>query len=85
MAEIQTPELDKMEAARPMTQAAAEFFDWLTEQDFELAKRSECGYYLTPVMESKDKLLARWQDLDLDACEKERQAILDNFIKSQEG
>lgn len=85
MAEVPTPELDKMEAARHETQAVSDFIDWLSEQDIELASRSECGYRLRPVMEGKDKMLARWKDIDLNACEKERQAILDNFLESQKG
>lgn len=77
-----TPALDKMKEARPLTEAAADFYDYLAEQGIHLVRINEDGAYLTAP--SKDRLLADWQGLDLDACEAERIAVL-NYVRACQG
>jgi hypothetical protein len=73
------PNLAAMKAARPMTSTAQEFIEWLREQKGVFLAYTGARDIIRPVDGSIDDLLAEWQGLDLEACERERQEILDNL------
>lgn len=83
MSKPETPALDHLKSVMEETEIAAQFLDWLQEQDITLTEIDATGYEYFPITESKDHLLARWKGVDLKACEKERQAVLDHFRKQQ--
>lgn len=71
----ETPELDRLLAARALTQAAGEFADWLGGQGWSIVKLNERGRavdHLAPL----EAALAEWQGVDQDEVEAERRAIL---------
>lgn len=82
---MKTPELDKMLAVRPDSQAIGGFLEWLTEQEITLAKWGggaclccdEDGTQLMSIVQTKEQLLANYFSIDLAKCEKERRALLD--------
>lgn len=90
-----TPELDKMLACKEQSQVQGALLEWLSEQGIQLAKQHEhsdacrneskynnCGLRegdLIPVYDSIEKILARYHEIDLSKCEKERRAILDHI------
>lgn len=74
----ETPELDKrqkiMDKRRPPAELLTEFYDWLHEQGYVLARwhRDELHqHYLRP-----EQLFADFLGIDLDKIEKERRALL---------
>jgi hypothetical protein len=83
---MKTPELDKMLKVREDSQQIGEFLEWLAEQEYVLAEWTgsdccdECGN--EPLMEmsiNREKLLAKYFDINLAKCEAERQAIFDDL------
>lgn len=72
-----TPECDKMLAAKDRSQPAGEFLEWLTSGSYYLALVNETDGSLMPTYESVERLLASWLGIDLQKVETERQAILE--------
>jgi hypothetical protein len=70
-----TPALDKMVAVSDQSQAVGEFLEWLEQDGLTLA-RIRADQYVA-IHETTEALLARYFDVDLDAAEREKRAILD--------
>ncbi len=87
---IQTPECDRMIAARTETEPAGEFFAWLRDtKGYVLASwsRRPVGHddKLVPVFDSVEKLLAEWQGINLDEVERERRLVLAQMGQETKG
>lgn len=82
MKQCKTPELDKMLAVKEKSQAIGEFLEWLDGQEIMLAEWTgsncdECGKEVLMLMVMhREKLLAKYFEIDLNKCEQERQQIL---------
>lgn len=80
------PELEKMKAARPRSQIIGEFLEWLDEQGIRLmtplmvGDRQVRGEYEL-IHSSKEALLAKYFEIDMDEVEKERQLLLEEIRK----
>jgi hypothetical protein len=77
-----TPECDKITAARSESQQIGNFLEWLAEQNMEICTRRETGWghvMMIPQMESREQLLARYFEVDLQEVERERRALLAEF------
>ncbi len=74
------PEHEKMQAVKAESQAQGEFLDWLANvKGLTLCRLSdEPGYHdrLVPAYETIERLLAEYHDIDLDAIEAEKRAML---------
>lgn len=59
------------------------FLEWLVEQDIELAKQrqGEWGPELAPILQTKEKLLMEYFEIDEKKLEEERRLILDEQRK----
>lgn len=79
-AQVQTPECDRMLAARVDTQPVGDFLAWASEQGFVLCKPNSAGRFW-PCDHSTEQLLAEWQGIDLAEVEREKRAILDSLVK----
>lgn len=85
---IPTPALDKLRAVSHISQHQGEFLDWLASNGYFVCQWTEyddAPAEYAPVTLSIEKLLAEYHEIDLDACEKERQAILDWIHEQHEG
>lgn len=80
MAELKTPELDKMRVSQPLSQGIGEFIEWLDSQGMEIAQwmlPEGCrDKRLLPCGKSIKNLLAQYFEIDLTAIENERRAII---------
>ena len=83
-----TPELDKqrvvIESGR--TDTLTDFYDWLSEQGYELCQWVELDRYeprLAPIHIRPEQLFADFFDIDLDLIETERRAILEELRAKQ--
>ena len=78
---VKTRELDKMIAVKPRADIIAGFLDWMDENKLVIATYQDLDGeehdFPRPDGRSKEKLLAAFFEIDLDKCERERQAILD--------
>jgi hypothetical protein len=74
------PQLAKMEEAQTASQAIGEFLDWLSEQRIDLCSVIPGTGHdrWAPITDGAEKLLARYFDIDLNAVERERRAVLAN-------
>lgn len=77
------PQHEKLRAIKDETQAAYEFIDWLQDQGIFLAQHVEGEY--SPVGTSMRELLAQWKEIDLDALENEKQQMLVEIRKGNDG
>lgn len=76
---VKTPECDKIVSAQPQSRTISNFLEWLDEQDWEIAQRLEDRPHrgqLAPITEGRERMLARFFEIDLDKAENERQALL---------
>jgi hypothetical protein len=77
---VKTTECDKLVAASKVSQEIGAFLDWLEEQGIFLASDEEVegrrGRVTLPVYESKERMFARYFEIDLDKVENERRALL---------
>ena len=80
-----TPELDKQSAVikSGASDTLTEFFDWLAENDYEIAEWRRYEEYrdmqLTPIHLRPEQLFADFFGIDLDKIESERRAILEEL------
>lgn len=76
-----TPELDKILAVREKSQIIGEFLDTAREEGVELCEAEETarGERWYPMKNSVEQMLARYFDIDLEKCEKERVALLEEI------
>lgn len=74
---IEYPEHDKLRAVKDQTQAAGEFVEWLRGEGYVIAQHPEDRDALYPANTPLEDLLAQWQDIDRDALEREKRAMLD--------
>ena len=82
---MDTPTLDKMKEVHEESQAIGTFLDTMSEQGYCLCQHHNDGKYVyRPVQESFETILAQYFKIDLKEAEKERQAILDEFVASQQ-
>lgn len=76
--EQSTPELDKMIAVKPKSQAIGEFLEWMQyDRHYTICKHSEnaaLGY--EPIRTSVEHLLAEFFEIDLKKAEHEKREIL---------
>jgi len=79
----ETPTLDKMRDAKERSQPVGEFIDWLSTGGMCIAERDDYGDHY-PVNRSIEGLLAQWLDIDLNAAERERVAVL-AWVRAQNG
>jgi hypothetical protein len=84
--ELILPEIAKLKGVMHQSQAIGEFIDWLEEQDIHICcyadydgrqRRTE----LTYLNEGKEKLLARYFEIDLNRVDDEKRAILEDLRK----
>jgi hypothetical protein len=78
---VPTPELDKMRAIQPVSQAIGKFLEWHAERGTVLCRyisqgvdMDEVGWH--PQYQSIERLLAAFFDIDLDKAEAEKLAVL---------
>lgn len=75
------PHLARMEEVQEESQLIGEFIDWLSEQGMVICKPHEeargAAYY--PIMQTTEALLATRFGVDLNAAERERRAVLNEF------
>ena len=84
---MKTPELEKMAKIADESQKIGEFLNWLQDEEnnITLCQYDEDESYETdteayvPVTGSIETLLAKYFDIDLAKCEKERQGLLDEL------
>ena len=82
---MDTPTLDKMKEVHEESQAIGQFLEEMSEQGYCLCKHhNDSRYIYQPIQESLETLLAQYFKIDLKEAEKERQAILAEFVASQE-
>lgn len=82
---IKTPELEKIKAVSEKSQSIGEFLDWLQNQGIHTAKyvhdvESE-EEILETVYLDREKILAKYFNIDLKKAEQERQKILGDLRK----
>ncbi len=79
-ADVPTPALDKLVAVRNQSEAIGPFLEWLRHDGTHLMRRGMAGRkhegWLTD-SRTINQLIAEYLDLDLDAMEDERRAILE--------
>ncbi len=77
-ATIPTPALDKLHSVHEKSQTIGAFLDWLlNEQRFVLAAYDGRHELPVPTMRPITRFLAEYFEIDEEACEAERRAILD--------
>lgn len=69
-------EINKWAAARPTLAAIRDFLDWCETQKIELAVPTPSGRWLQPVGEDRERMLARYLEIDEAKLENERRALL---------
>ncbi len=82
MSKIETPTLDRMLEIQEQSQLCGEFLDWFLRKYTVFDRKQKRESPFADVMGNgdyinKEKLLAKFFDIDLVEAEKERQAILD--------
>jgi hypothetical protein len=77
-----TPELDRMLAARGQSQPAGEFLDWLHNLGYRLCTWDPDAEEFVPSIPDIERLLGRWLGIDPQKCETERRAVLE-YARSQ--
>ena len=71
------PEHEKLALVQPFSQACGAFLEWLEEQGFSICEVEEWGDGdFHPVRKSREKLLAEHFEIDLDALESEKEAMI---------
>jgi hypothetical protein len=75
---IKYPHLARMQEVQETSQAIGEFLDWLSEQRIDLCSIIPGTGHdrWAPITDGAEKLLARYFDIDLNAVERERRAVL---------
>lgn len=80
MKKVPTPTLDRMLELKAQSQQLGEFLDWLMhESGLTLCEYHERGDIFLPTHQNIEQVLAKFLDIDLDAAEKERQALLESL------
>ena len=69
------PEHEKLKEVQPQSQTIGEFIEWLDEQGIWLASFNRFDR-LDPINDGTEKLLARYLEIDLQALEAEKVALL---------
>lgn len=74
----QFPQLAKTQAMQEQLQSIGEFIEWLGENGMAICTSQEGlrGTNFYPVMDSTEALLAKHFEIDLNAAERERRAVL---------
>jgi hypothetical protein len=67
----------KLEPLQHLSQAVYDFLEWCDEQGFFIAQYDEANGNAYGIIESRQRLLARHFEIDLDALENEKRAIID--------
>jgi len=81
--EIATPQHDALDRLNGENNAVGEFFEWL-KTEYTLTKWNEEEDELYPVYPKTEDVLAEYYEIDLEAFWKEKDAILDAYLKQQE-
>ena len=75
-------ELEKWSQAQPIIIAIRDFLEWCDEQKIELAVMSGHPVVrLNPIMEARERMIARHVGIDLVALENERRALLERSLR----
>ncbi len=70
-------ECNKLTAVKSQSATLSEFVDWLEENGMRICKMVDCEVApYEAIMETNEKLFARFFDIDLDKLEEERQNLL---------
>lgn len=78
------PECEKMAAVKDQSQVIGEFLEWAeATQEFELCIYSGYSKEYIPVGITKERLLARFFDINLDKVEKEKRQMLDELRRKE--
>lgn len=85
---METPELEKIQANRDVSQQIGQFLDWLRQErevvlctyDRRKSDKLDEEYY-DPITEGTEQLLAWYFDIDLNKAEKERRGLLSELQK----
>ena len=71
------PEHDKLKAIQPLSQAVGDFIEWLSGQGLWICEhRDTFGGEWVPALRSRDQLLAKHFEIDLDKLEGEKRVML---------
>ena len=74
------PEHEKLKKVQDESQAIGEFLEWVNYEkrySFCYVDRKTEQWY--PILETKEQLLAEFYDINLDAIEKEKRAMLEEM------
>lgn len=77
-----TPELDKMKSVKDQSEIIGGFIDWLSCNQLEICIRNPDDD-LFPVRKSIEQLLAQYFKINLNKCERERQAVL-SYVRANQ-
>lgn len=70
------PQHEKLKAVKDQSQAIGEFLEWLNEKDFVVAKFDARNCMLYQEYLAMDRILAEHFEIDLNALEAEKRAML---------
>lgn len=75
------PQHEKLEKVQGKSQVCGEFLEWLNSQGYHVARYGgeDGAEMLYPIAEPINSLLARFFDIDEDALEAEKVAMIDNL------
>ena len=79
---LELPEHEKLKLVKDRSQSIYDFLEWCAEQGMALASYGEERGYrdtLFHVGESREQLLARFFEIDLDKLENEKRAIIEEM------
>lgn len=74
------PQHEKLNAVKDQSQTIGDFLEWLNEKDFVVAKFDARNCMLYPEYLSMDRILAEYFEIDLNALESEKRAMLAKAI-----
>ena len=81
-----TPQHDKWDAVKDQVQAVADFLEWLnSEKDLYVAQYGSNGQYMLFALWDKQKVIAEFFDIDYDAYQAEKDAVLEHVRSLNNG
>jgi hypothetical protein len=72
----ETPELDKMHAARADSQPVGEFLEWLSNQGLQICRFNRGIEQYQADYRTIEQMLADWKGINLTQVETERRAVI---------
>jgi len=84
---METPELNKIKKVSEKSQEIGNFLDWLESIGYYIAEYKKFDdveeEQLVTIFLPREKILAKYFEIDLDKAEKERVKILEDFRKNK--